>query len=69
VVTHLKLFFDSIASQCLSSLGNGNPSAVDCALAGTLFVLIAYAAYRLLHGLFRPDTPVRQALKASVLRD
>lgn len=69
MVTRLKLFLDSIASQCLPSSGNGNPSAFDYALAGTLFLLIAYAAYRLLHGLFRPDTPVRQALKASVLRD
>jgi hypothetical protein len=69
VLTRIELFLAYVASQCLPGAEGSPPTVFDYTFAGTLFVLVLYAAYRLLHGLFRPDTPARQALKTSILRD
>lgn len=69
MLTRIESFLAYVASQCLPGSEGSAPTAFDYVFAGTLFVLVVYAAYRLLHGLFRPDTPARQALKTSILRD
>jgi hypothetical protein len=69
MLTRIELFLAYIASQCSPGSEDSAATAFDYALAGTLFLLVACAACRLLHGLFRPDTPAREALKTSILRD